>query len=674
MNNPLYRKMFQQPGMSRQPLGILASSPQLANTVQQRQQPVRMAQGGLNTTGGNANNLQVVVKQLEVLKQNGDATALQKIAADPNQPGLVKRIANNFAQSLLPSSVPLVQVGDVTLGNALSDATGRKPVGQSVGGQERSDVITPQVDVNLGNALSDFSGRKPIGQSVGGQERSAALSDAPSKIMEGLSTGIDKVGIGLTDVGEKISSALTVSPSEGVGTYRSPKEKQADVKNRLSKVFGFRGFGRPAEEIYDFETNTTKSQGVFDDGVETATDFEGGVATGLPLTSAEELAASKTSTQNSAEKDASKETSKTRYEVVDSKPKLLTPETVTLIGSETPEGNDLTLKVGESLTEAGKNISTGDLGLSSTEDLVNSIFSVDDAVSAKTGKQPTKKERVAAEMEILKEFFGEKAAKDIRTDFNYNLMMTGLLIAAGESPNAGTNIAKGLAAGLKNYGDATGEAAKQENELQRALGLQAYKNVTDELSAEKLSAAKERDTKIQVSAQIATANMNNNAAAQRLSAQIGNNRDQWKAQLAQADSQFDTRMEVENKRLDMPPAEIRTLKALIKSPELIEIMRTAAEAKDPNETYSDILTGMLKSPIFLMKLQNSDGSINMEKASAMARIAAGMAPSLVTPPTAAVTTGTKLEVGPLGATYKGPETNDQETVWDVERQKYVLKP
>ena len=638
MNNPLYRKMFQQPGMSRQPLGILASSPQLANTVQQRQQPVRMAQGGLNTTGGNANNLQVIVKQLEALKQSGDAKALQKIAADPNQSGLVKRIANNFAQSLLPSSVPLVQVGDVNLGNALSDATGRKPVGQSVGGQERSDVITPQVDVNLGNALSDFSGRKPIGQSVGGQERSAALSDAPSKIMEGLSTGIDKVGIGLTDVGEKISSALTVSPSEGVGTYRSPKEKQADVKNRLSKVFGFRGFGRPAEEIYDFEINTTKSQDVFDDGIETATDFEGGVAAGLPLTPAEELAASKTSTQNSAEKDASKETSKTRYEVVDSKPKLLTPETITLIGSETPEGNDLTLKVGETLTEAGKNISTGDLGLSSTEDLVNSIFSVDDAVSAKTGKQPTKKERVAAEMEILKEFFGEKAAKDIRTDFNYNLMMTGLLIAAGESPNAGTNIAKGLAAGLKNYGDATGEAAKQENELQRALGLQAYKNVTDELSAEKLSAAKERDTKIQVSAQIATANMNNNAAARRLSAQIGNNRDQWKAQLAQADSQFDTRMKVENKRLDMPPAEIRTLKTLMKQPELIEIMQKAAEAKDPNQTYSQILTGILKSSLMMTQFTKEDGSIDMQKAGAMARVAAAMAPSLTIGSTGSVET------------------------------------
>jgi hypothetical protein len=45
MMNPLYRKMFQQPGASRQPMGILASSPELANVAAQRQ-PVRMANGG----------------------------------------------------------------------------------------------------------------------------------------------------------------------------------------------------------------------------------------------------------------------------------------------------------------------------------------------------------------------------------------------------------------------------------------------------------------------------------------------------------------------------------------------------------------------------------------------------------------------------------------------------
>ena len=34
MNNPLDRKMFRQAGMSKQPMGILASSPELMTTAQ----------------------------------------------------------------------------------------------------------------------------------------------------------------------------------------------------------------------------------------------------------------------------------------------------------------------------------------------------------------------------------------------------------------------------------------------------------------------------------------------------------------------------------------------------------------------------------------------------------------------------------------------------------------
>ena len=33
MNNPLQRKMFRQAGMSKQPMGILASSPELMGAV-----------------------------------------------------------------------------------------------------------------------------------------------------------------------------------------------------------------------------------------------------------------------------------------------------------------------------------------------------------------------------------------------------------------------------------------------------------------------------------------------------------------------------------------------------------------------------------------------------------------------------------------------------------------
>ena len=53
MNNPLDRKMFRQVGMSKQPMGILASSPELMTTAQKAMmsgQPV-MAQSGTASSG-----------------------------------------------------------------------------------------------------------------------------------------------------------------------------------------------------------------------------------------------------------------------------------------------------------------------------------------------------------------------------------------------------------------------------------------------------------------------------------------------------------------------------------------------------------------------------------------------------------------------------------------------
>ena len=71
--NPLNRRMFRQPGASRRPTGILASSPQLANTVANRQ-PVRMANGGTNT----------YTAAVQRAVQAGDKRALQELAKPVN--------------------------------------------------------------------------------------------------------------------------------------------------------------------------------------------------------------------------------------------------------------------------------------------------------------------------------------------------------------------------------------------------------------------------------------------------------------------------------------------------------------------------------------------------------------------------------------------------------------
>lgn len=100
------------------------------------------------------------------------------------------------------------------------------------------------------------------------------------------------------------------------------------------------------------------------------------------------------------------------------------------------------------------------------------------------GKKATRKERVEARRAMLKEILGEDKAKDMRTDANYNLIMTGLMIAAGESPDALTNIAKGAAAGLQNYAEATADKAAEERKREETIALQALQEVSDEMTKE----------------------------------------------------------------------------------------------------------------------------------------------------------------------------------------------
>ena len=85
---------------------------------------------------------------------------------------------------------------------------------------------------------------------------------------------------------------------------------------------------------------------------------------------------------------------------------------------------------------------------------------------------------------ILESTVGDKA--DIKTDKDFNIIMTGLLIAAGDSPDALTNITRGLAQGFKMFGDALSEDRKEKRQIQ----LTATK-----LAIQAEEAAKEREFK-----------------------------------------------------------------------------------------------------------------------------------------------------------------------------------
>jgi len=93
-------------------------------------------------------------------------------------------------------------------------------------------------------------------------------------------------------------------------------------------------------------------------------------------------------------------------------------------------------------------------------------------------------ERKTLYSNILESTVGDKGS--IKTDKDFNLIMTGLLIAAGDSPDALTNITRGLAQGFKMYGDSLDDDRKEKREIQ----LTATK-----LAIQAEEAQKERDFK-----------------------------------------------------------------------------------------------------------------------------------------------------------------------------------
>jgi|9_EtaG_2_1085328.scaffolds.fasta_scaffold08119_3 hypothetical protein len=100
------------------------------------------------------------------------------------------------------------------------------------------------------------------------------------------------------------------------------------------------------------------------------------------------------------------------------------------------------------------------------------------------GKKLSRKERNQLRYEELVAMVGEDKAKDIRTDKSYNLMMLGLRIAAGQDPNALTNIARGAGQQLEEFGEVSGELSQKEAEQSRALKLQAVNEVGAEIARE----------------------------------------------------------------------------------------------------------------------------------------------------------------------------------------------
>ena len=453
MNNPLYRKMFRAPGMSRQPQGILASSPQLANIVQQRQQPVRMADGGMNTVSRGLIPDMLSRYATQSVAGSGDANERAFRSTSGLIPLAIESLANRFAAPDVSGSADpnerAFRTGEVTpelgsISEKLLNVLRKYPKAGFARGfledlfsrsKEEQDAVADKLEQQAqGNSgissLEPLAGLYEEGMNVPNNVVDAAVAK---------STPQDKYA----DKGS-LPSELTTGVMSGGAPRFNPDgmSSQEDLGrgSRESDLMGSKDdtqFFGPGEtlsnEIVDFEINPNKK--------DAGDDVEG---------------------QN------------------EKGPRVLKPA----IDIEQPDFEWASLAADDPQEAMGmlakaQSSDSGD-GKKTERDKAKETDSILNIKSIKERK------------EFLRELLGESKAKDIRTDANYNLMMTGLMIAAGESPDAMTNIAKGLAAGLKGYGDAAGEEAQAERKLDRELGLLAYQDVEKREAADRAADAAEK--------------------------------------------------------------------------------------------------------------------------------------------------------------------------------------
>ena len=518
--NPLYRRMFQQPGVSRQPMGILASSPELANVAAQRQ-PVRMAQGG-------AVNLQTIMGELQQLQKQGDSVSLRRIASDPKFPDVVKRAASNLADSLRPDSVPLIQVGDVNLGNALSDATNRNPIGQSAGGKERSAAITPVGEAGLVPNSNMGSVSVPPVMSVrgGGEQPPTPQVKTPldNQVMSGSSMPLSTLNRiraardlsalpSETEPDIFVRAARKISPNDG-GIAGILAANQAETVQRIK------------DGLYD-ETGADVNLGVrvtpptpgetlADNGnMYGVGDFDLGEAlagTATPTT---------TPTQDKAATDAGASTDNPFG--VNKKPAVNE-------GDKKP--NVSQQKLGKLLqkAEAGTLVTGGDAAKKPAVKLNAAEAATPEAAAALSMVLPAKTSLSDMEKQA-KEIMGfdpSRASESKSASFWRNLTMAGLAIAAGESENALTNVAKGLMVGMDSYSKDIKDLNEMEAEERKEYRANLVKTDKDE--------------------KIALATMQNNFNY-RL-ADLNQKRDQFESDAAYKQQELGLRQSLANRQLE----------------------------------------------------------------------------------------------------------------------------
>jgi len=491
--NPLNRRMFRQPGMSRQPAGILASSPQLANTVANRQ-PVRMANGGTNT----------YTAAVQRAVQAGDKRSLQELAKPinygaaartPDAQNALRLATQALAQSTRISTDTAV---DAPVSDAERMAASRANLG-ALRGRVSQDALTDQAMAQINAA------NRPSKPPVTFAERGI---DGPPNM--------DAMG----NVNTSNDDAMQAAMQANVDTSGSSGPSGPSLLDKgiaAAKAASKKGMSTVNEFLYGTDTERTPIQAglkAVDTGARVLTSSAGDLISGdfmrpvtdylttpqltkkgvkqadiaaLPASSdpdeifpGEQLAQNTATSGSGTDPDADADASITNNDVIARKvgtvdPDAPPPKTAAVKKLEAIR-NNITSNVPNRVKGKAPELSVNEaLDPEVLPELANNIA---DRVAVKD----VDLDKIDAELKKEFNFDPSKASKEKEGAFWTALMQAGLAIAAGESENALTNIAKGLSLGVDAYGKAVGELNEQEREDRKEMRQARRQLIRDERS------------------------------------------------------------------------------------------------------------------------------------------------------------------------------------------------
>jgi len=231
MNNPLDRKMFREAGMSKQPMGILASSPELMTTAQQAMasgQPVRAENGFASFM--NKNQDSIYPKNLTTYNER-NIPSNKSIIADPDVSGqtpLAVLKAKKDAETAEQNKGI-----DTSLSQPSINDTNKK----IIDGGDKDNLF------NVKKLRPAFTGKPPepetnsnesISKKFGNQLNAVTeIQKDAVKSLESANTSADQYQMGGKTVEQRINNFTALVNRDGI------EPTLADVKDDAVKLLGF---------------------------------------------------------------------------------------------------------------------------------------------------------------------------------------------------------------------------------------------------------------------------------------------------------------------------------------------------------------------------------------------------------------------------------------------------